>query len=595
MTKNIFAWGKIQLNKSSGKCKAKCPECIDRRTDKKDKSLQVNFENGIAYCHYCNSISFRDPIDKKTQQQNYKLPVQIWRNYTKLSEPMVRYIESRKISQSTAIKFGLTEEKFYQPQIQKEVNNIVFNYFEGDILINKKYRSGCKHFTQSAGTKSIFYNINSIIGQEEIWIVEGEFDVLALWEIGIKNCISLPNGANNSDTVWENCAEYLKDIKKFIIATDNDEKGNIIADKIAQRLGKWRCERVLFENKDANGDLIAGILEESVLYRKKYPVSGTFTANDIYDDILKLYHEGLPPTIYPKHSCFGNLNQIFSVMRGHLVTCTGIPSSGKSNFVEWYILNLVKDYNMKASFFSPEHSPMELHQSAFIEKTFGKNFIYNYNGCPKIDLNDIARYTEWSKEKIYLTAMEDGKTPNWDWLLDKFKEQMITYGIDIFVVDAFNKVHIDNSPNHLQQINAILTKLTAFAQINNVIVFLVAHPTKMKKDPNTKLYDIPSLYDVSGSADFRNQTHDGFCIHRFYDDENGNESKTVFINLKTKYKFQGQITGKVAFDYHIPSGRYYVEGTDPNFDLLTWDEKSENISQILAMPEDAFDLPDIPF
>jgi hypothetical protein len=39
-------------------------------------------------------------------------------------------------------------------------------------------------------------------------------------------------------------------------------------------------------------------------------------------------------------------------------------------------MNLIRDYNMKASFFSPEHNPMALHQTTFIEKfleeTFGK-------------------------------------------------------------------------------------------------------------------------------------------------------------------------------------------------------------------------------
>ena len=82
----------------------------------------------------------------------------------------------------------------------------------------------------------------------------------------------------------------------------------------------------------------------------------------------------MPETIYPKHHCFGDLKDTFTVMRGHLVTCTGVPSHGKSNFTEWYVLNLVRDYKMKVSFFSPEHHPFELHHSTFIEKTYGKNF-----------------------------------------------------------------------------------------------------------------------------------------------------------------------------------------------------------------------------
>ena len=75
---------------------------------------------------------------------------------------------------------------------------------------------------------------------------------------------------------------------------------------------------------------------------------------------------------------------------------------------------------------------------------------------------------------------------------------MYTYGVVIFVIDAFNKLILPKG-NNLDQINRVLTKLTAFAKTNNVIVFLVAHPTKMKKNENG-LYDVCLLY-TSDAAD----------------------------------------------------------------------------------------------
>jgi twinkle protein len=113
----------------------------------------------------------------------------------------------------------------------------------------------------------------------------------------------------------------------------------------------------------------------------------------------------------------------------------------------------------------------------------------------------------------------------------------------------------------------VLTRLTAFAQANDVVVFLVAHPTKMKKNEKTGQYDSPTLYDVSGSADFRNQTHDGYCIYRNFASD-GHEGYTTFTNLKTKYQFQGEIGAMSEFEYHIPTGRYYVRGgSPPLFDM----------------------------
>lgn len=609
---NVHKWDLIQSNKNNGTAKLKCPVCTPTRKNKTDRSLFVNFNNGTAKCFNdgCNALFFRDSIEKGIAQNNYTLPVQTWKNYTKLSDKLVKWCEeTRKIKQYTLNNFQITEEKFYQPATQKEENNIVFNYFEGDVLVNKKYRSGSKKFTQSKNGKPIFYNINSIIGQEECYIVEGEFDVLALYEIGIKNVISVPNGANDNDNYWLNSEKYLKDIKRFYIATDNDESGNNVAEKIAQRLGRWRCQRVLFFGKDANEDLINGDLEKSIYNVKKYPVSGTFSVSDLYDNILELYDKGLPDTLYPKQNWFGRLKENYSVMRGHLITGTGIPSHGKSNFTEWYVLNLLFDYNLKVSFFSPEHSPMALHQSTFIQKVTGRSFWKDYDNLPRITKEEIAKYHDWANEKIYLTSPDNGEVANWDWLLDKFKEQMVNFGIDIFVIDAFNKVELTGKDT-LKEISRVLTKLTAFAQANNVIIFLIAHPTKMKKN-EAGIYDTPSLYDVSGSADFRNQTHDGFCVYRYFANESGQEDFTRIINLKTKFSFQGNIGEFEDFNYHIPSGRYYAKGTEaPTFNLIDFFNKKQEVEEAkfaqeltpfpIINPVDAFGEPynekdDVPF
>jgi len=578
----FIEWNKLQFKKQGGKEKLRCPACDEQRTDKKDKALAIDHDNGFGKCMYCEALTFKDSQPKK----EYKLPPQEWRNHTKLSDAIVKEIAKRKITQSTLIEFGITEENYYQPKRQKEVTNIVFNYFEGETLVNKKYRDGAKNFTQSAGTKSIFYNINSIIGEKTAYVVEGEFDVLALYEVGIKNVISVPNGANDNDDYWANSEPYLKDVEKFIIATDNDTKGKILKDKIAQRLGRYRCEYIEWVNKDANDDLISGDLDQSVKNVKRFPVSGTFTVSDLEGGILDLYENGLPKTIYPQHASFGGLKDIFTVMEGHVCTVTGIPSHGKSNFVEWYVLNLVNDYDMKASFFSPEHSPMELHQTTFAQKATGRNFWKGIDDVPRMTREDISRYKDWANEKIYLTGSEKGESPTWDWILEKFKEQMYSFGINIFVIDAFNKVELGKG-NKLDEINSVLTKLTNFAQINNVIVFLVAHPRKMsQKEDGT--YEKPSLYDVSGSADFRNQTHDGFCIYRYFDTENST-GYTEFANLKTKMNFQGQIGKKVDFEYDMVNGRYYAKGMPPpRFDMT----QKEVVNNDDLLP---VELDDIPF
>jgi len=550
--RKFIDWQTLDLKgKFSGTIKIKCPECNSTRKNKSDRSLSVNVSSGVAKCHYCEALSFRDSIKKETER-NYVLPVQTWANYTNLSAAMVKYCESRKIQQFTLNEMQITEEKFYQPKHNKEVNNIVFNYFEGETVVNKKYRSGDKGFTQSKEGKPIFYNINSAIGQESLYIVEGEFDVLALVQIGIKNVVSVPSGANDNDNYWINSEPYLKDVKKFYIAVDNDQKGNELAEKMAQRLGRYRCERINFDGKDANEDLISGVLEKTINNRSRYPVGGTFSAKDLADSLYEFHENGLPPTLLIKNPNFKRCNEIYKEMLGQLVVCTGIPSHGKSNFTEWRVLNYLLEGDLKASFFSPEHQPMGLHMSSFVEKVIGKNFFFDVDGVPKVNKAEIKQFIEWADQKLYLTSPENGQTADWDWLIAKFTEQLYTYGVNIFVVDAFNKVLLGKFGNKKDAIDEVLARLTNFAQANNVLLILVAHPTKMNKEGSA--VKMPELYDVSGSEGFRSQTHCGYVVHRTFVDE---DDWTVFKNLKTKYRFQGTIGAEVEFRWNQISGRYH--------------------------------------
>lgn len=553
----MINWEDINTkSKVKGTMKTVCPNCSHTRRKKNDPCLYVNLDDGVAKCYNCDNLAFRDGF-KESLVQSYTLPSQQWRNYTKLSEKLVKWFEEeRGIKQFTLNEFGITEERVYQPAIRKEANSISFNYFEGETLVNKKFRDGSKNFTQSKNGKPILYNINSCIGAKEVYILEGEIDALTLWQLGIKSAVSLPSGANDNDNYWINSEPYLKDVEKFYIGTDNDEKGDIVAEKIAQRLGRYKCARIKWTNKDANEDLVAGVLEESIKNIVEYPVSGTITHSSILNNMLELKKNGIPKTIKPKNKRFESLNEIFSIMMGQLTVVTGIPSHGKSNFIEDYVLSLSNDYDFKVSLFSPEHHPSELHAMNLASKVIGKNSFTSSD-------NEIIEYSEWANERIYFTVPEDEQEPNWNWLLETFKAQMLRFGINIFIIDAWNKV-ILNGRNGLQEITNVLTKITSFAQKNNVHIFLIAHPTKMTKIDGTDKYKVPDLYSVAGSADFRNQTHNGLCVYRDFD-----EGITQVFNLKTKFSFQGEIGKNATFKYDVSSSRYNdVESND--FDRLNY-------------------------
>ena len=62
-------------------------------------------------------------------------------------------------------------------------------------------------------------------------------------------------------------------------------------------------------------------------------------------------------------------------------------------------------------------------------------------------------------------------------------------------------------------ISRLLDKLTNFAQLNDVLIILMAHPTKMPKNKDGVI-EAPTLYDISGSANFNNKADFGIVVHR---------------------------------------------------------------------------------
>jgi twinkle protein len=188
------------------------------------------------------------------------------------------------------------------PQTGKQENTIQFNYFMGDQLINVKYRDGRKNFKLYKGAEKVFYNINSIVGYEDCVIVEGEMDVLALHEAGIKNVISVPNGAtlnNNNLDYLDNCIDYFDDKQRVVLAVDADEPGQMLKQELVRRLGAEVCFLVDFNGeKDANDYLLEHgpeLLRNAIHSARPVPLENVSTLKDVEDELRDFVKNGFKP------------------------------------------------------------------------------------------------------------------------------------------------------------------------------------------------------------------------------------------------------------------------------------------------------------
>jgi ribosomal protein S27E len=53
---NLRTVERLDLNgRRSGKMKTFCPLCREQRKNKRDRSVSVDLDKGVAYCHYCGT------------------------------------------------------------------------------------------------------------------------------------------------------------------------------------------------------------------------------------------------------------------------------------------------------------------------------------------------------------------------------------------------------------------------------------------------------------------------------------------------------------------------------------------------------------
>lgn len=224
--RNFHQHGIDTRGRISGKIKIICPQCNDTRGHKGNKSLSVDLDKGLCYCHHCGyKLYVPDDAEERLKQQRRDMhrkptaPPQHFRRPTfnparmQLSENLERYWTTvRCLPQELLRTLRITEETVRLPESSQEENCICFNYFENGTLVNTKYRSALKHFMMVKGAELIPYNVDSILGTPECIITEGEFDAAAVIAAGRKDVVSVPAGAQ-SNLTWldRNVSHILPD------------------------------------------------------------------------------------------------------------------------------------------------------------------------------------------------------------------------------------------------------------------------------------------------------------------------------------------------------------------------------------------------
>ncbi len=558
-----------QFNQHSlkeGATQGTCPLCSSDRQPKNQTAqcASYDWERGLGTCHNCDTSFQLHSYQRKGASERVYIRPDTPEQFNDVSTNVETWFGTRGISKQTLQELQVTEGSEWMPQTSKAENTIQFNYFMGDQLINIKYRDGRKNFKLYKGAEKVFYNINSIIGYDECIIVEGEMDVLALHEAGVKNVISVPNGAtlnsNNLDYL-DNCIDYFDDKTKIILAVDADEPGQALKNEFIRRLGAEACYTVDFAgSKDANDYLIehgTDMLRSAIHAAKQVPLEGVSTLYDIQDELKDFVKNGFKPGFQVG---LKNFDDIFSTYTGQFITVTGIPSSGKSDFVDQMCVGYNTNYGWKTAFASPENAPTYLHAHKLMRKVW-----QDMPSPSDIDGEQWNKVADHVNDNFYFIDMERYTL---DHVLQKGAELVKRKGIKCLVIDPFNKVRDINCKT--EDVNRYtmeyLTKIEIFAKKYDVLVFIVAHPTKMYKGSDGKIEE-PTMYNIKGGGEWYDASYHGLLIHRDY------EAKTVKAKvLKVKFQNLGENGAEAYFKWEPRSGCFLPnQPATVEADGMPWD------------------------
>lgn len=524
-----------------------CHLCSSDRKpqNQKVKCLNLFWDTGIGHCNHCGERFQLHTYKSNKSKKEYVRPE--WHNNTQLSDKVVKWFETRGISQFTLRMMKITEGKEWMPQTKKDENTIQFNYFLDGKLINIKYRDGNKNFKLYKDAEKIFYNLDNIRTEKECIIVEGEIDCLTLIECGFHNVVSVPNGAslNNPNISYlDDYYNYFENKEKVYLSFDNDEAGQVTQKEFIRRFGPEKCKTIQYgECKDANEALTKygkDYVIESIKNSKDVPLYNVIKFEDNYGELEDFYingaKKGFQIGLY-------NFDNVFSTYTGQYIVVTGIPTSGKSDFVDMMCVGYFMKYKWKIFYVSPENKPYYLHQDKLARKIYGHR--------PSIhDLNS----EEWDSTIGYVNEFfyfADYDRYDLKTVLEKGTELVKRKGIKVMVIDPFNKVRLIESQNKniVDYTSDYLLEIEQFARSNDVLVILVAHPRK--PGLNDRASYIPSLYDIKGGSEFYDMAPHGLLVHRNFDNDT-----TMVKVLKVKFSNLGENQAETFYKWNPKNGRY---------------------------------------
>lgn len=400
--------------------------------------------------------------------------------------------------------------------------------FKEGKLVNIKYRllnPANNKYTSESGAENWVFNESGFrvgIKHEKVLVVEGEFDLMSVWQSGIKNVVS-PSLGKNSYGPW--IADFDK-IKEVYIAYDNDAPGRETAREMAERIGVDKSFEVKYPEsiKDANDFFKEHSAEEyrGLIQLAKPYYSYQFKGmGDIIEGLRNKKDDSLHIPLLPK----------VEVEKDWLIVVSAKTNVGKTA----YVLNV-------ADWLSKQGTPVLVMPFERGIESVGKRFLQ-----VKFDktLNDFKETGEMEWDEMTRDCVNTPvyfAMPAKDEIAETIRTARRLFNTKVVIVDHLDYI-VRNATNSEKDISNTLQEMKRVAEENGIIMIIVTHVRKID-DAGSLMKRKPGIEDLKGSSSLY---QDPECVIMLSGDGDGE----IHVDI---VKNKGEMTNQ-DFAFNVQTGR----------------------------------------
>lgn len=264
--------------------------------------------------------------------------------------------------------------------------------------------------------------------------------------------------------------------------------------------------------------------------------------------VQELWEAGMPKGF---RTGWRNVDEHYTVVPGQVTIVTGWPGSGKSEWVDALVINLMRQ-GWRFAVCSPENTPVELHLAKWMEKLAGKPF--GAGPTERMSADEAVEWVDEISQRARFLDVSERQASIPDVLAAATEWRTRVDGPFGLVLDPWNEFE-HSRPSLLSEteyVSQTLSSVRTWARAHKAHVWIVAHPQKMRRNDSGDL-PVPRPDMISGSQHWWNKADCAITVYR----DLARNDNTVEIHVqKVRFKHVGKV-GLVALTYNRITGTYH--------------------------------------